>query len=296
MVLSRGAEEGNNPLLVHEVKTVNTNYAVVIIGRNEEQGVNKSVKSILNQSLKPEKIIFVNDGSTDKTRQIVESFKDVDVIDFGEEHESWVGSANLSKVINKGIFEIKNENINYIIIMGGDTVLPINYAEYILTQMTKHPEIVIASGRVDNEYCHVPRGSARVTNLKYWKKVGLGYKTRIGYEGYHVLKADSLGLAHKVFDINTVSTRRAGSNYSYEHWHNTGKAYKALGYAGLYVVGKAMLLASRKNIHAGFALLMGYHDNSDDFYEKEVRDYVRKQQMKLIKYKQKELLYRIFRR
>lgn len=110
MVLSLGAEDSDNPLLVYEVKTVNTNYAVVIIGRNEEQGVDKSLKSILNQSLKPEKIIFVNDGSTDKTRQIVESFKDVDVIDFGEEHESWVGSANLSKVINKGIFEIKNEN------------------------------------------------------------------------------------------------------------------------------------------------------------------------------------------
>lgn len=53
--------------------------------------------------------------------------------------------------------------------MGGDTILPINYAEYILTQMTKHPEIVIASGMVNNEFCHVPRGSARVTNLKSLK-------------------------------------------------------------------------------------------------------------------------------
>lgn len=46
--------------------------SVVIPARNEEDVIERSVRSLLNQTVKPYEIIVVNDGSTDATREIVE--------------------------------------------------------------------------------------------------------------------------------------------------------------------------------------------------------------------------------
>ena len=46
--------------------------SVVIPARNEEDVIERSVRSLLNQTAKPYEIIVVNDGSTDATRGIVE--------------------------------------------------------------------------------------------------------------------------------------------------------------------------------------------------------------------------------
>ena len=66
------------------VKTIN--LGVVVFARNEEKGISKCLLSILRQTIKPAKICFVNDGSTDKTREIAKCYKDVEVMDFPEKH------------------------------------------------------------------------------------------------------------------------------------------------------------------------------------------------------------------
>jgi len=283
--------------ILDEVKVKSTKYGVVAIGRNEELGVGKCLQSVLDQTIKPEKIIFVNDGSVDNTKKIAESIPGIEVVEFGEEHETWVDSENLSRIVNKGILKIGEiEGVDFIITMGGDTILPKNYAEVIISKMLKHPEIVVASGKVNGEFSHIPRGTARVTNLKYWKMIGLGYKTKIGFEGYHVIKAASMGLGHRVFDIEITSSKKTGAKYSAIHWYNEGKSCKALGYSTMYVIGRSIMMALRKDVHGGFDLLMGFFENNYDFYENEVREYVRKTQNHLILHKPKEILKRILRR
>lgn len=265
-----------------KTQTIDARYGVVAIGRNEEQGVLNCLKSIQTQSLKAGKIIFVNDGSTDKTKEIAQSINGIDVVDFGEDHESWVDSENLAKVVNKGILEIgMDRSFNFIITMGGDTILPPNYAEEIISKMIKHPEVVVAGGIVNGEYSHVPRGTARVTNLDYWRKIGLGYRVQVGFEGYHLYKAGSMGLSYRVFPINTTSPRPTGQNYSSKHWYREGYACKALGYYFPYMVGKSLILA-KKSPKASFKFIQGYFANRSDLYEPEVRKYVKGVQKNLI--------------
>lgn len=278
--------------LIQEIKekSISTDYGVVAIGRNEELGIKNCLQSVINQSLKPKKIIFVNDGSTDKTKEIASSFKEVEVLEFTEQHETWVDSENLSKIVNVGIEKIGSiENLNFIITMGGDTILPNNYAEIIIGKMVKHPEIVVAGGKVNNERTHIPRGTARITNLHYWKEIGLGYKTKIGYEGYHVFKAASMGLSHKVFDDVEIKSGTTGAKYTNQHWFNEGIAAKALGYTKTYLLGRAFLLFIRGKRRGAFSLINGYNDNNSLFYEKELRDYIAKNQSLLIKQRIKDL-------
>jgi len=47
-------------------------FVIISPVRNEEDFVEKTIESVLNQSVKPDEWIIVNDGSTDLTREIIE--------------------------------------------------------------------------------------------------------------------------------------------------------------------------------------------------------------------------------
>jgi cellulose synthase/poly-beta-1,6-N-acetylglucosamine synthase-like glycosyltransferase len=48
--------------------------SVLIPAYNEEKGIEKTIRSCLNQTRKPDEIIVVNDGSTDKTLEILKKY------------------------------------------------------------------------------------------------------------------------------------------------------------------------------------------------------------------------------
>lgn len=48
--------------------------SVIIVAYNEEKNIEDCLKSILNQTIKPDEIVVVDDGSTDKTYDIVSRF------------------------------------------------------------------------------------------------------------------------------------------------------------------------------------------------------------------------------
>ena len=70
--------------------------AVVIVARNEEKYIKKTLIHLLRQTIKPTKIVLVNDGSTDKTRTIVSQFTEIDIVDC-KPHESFVTKKTISR-------------------------------------------------------------------------------------------------------------------------------------------------------------------------------------------------------
>ncbi len=63
--------------------------AVVLNARNEEDVIYETLKHILNQKLSPYRIIVINDGSTDKTGEIVAKFSNVEIINREKHTESF---------------------------------------------------------------------------------------------------------------------------------------------------------------------------------------------------------------
>ena len=59
----------------------NPKVGIVIPAYNEEKFIGLTLKHLLNQVLKPSKVIVVNDGSTDKTKEIVSAFSNIEIID-----------------------------------------------------------------------------------------------------------------------------------------------------------------------------------------------------------------------
>ena len=68
--------------------------SVIIPARNEEAGLGACLASIVNQEGISFEIIVVDDGSTDRTRNIAESFPRVKSVEPGPLPEGWIGKNN----------------------------------------------------------------------------------------------------------------------------------------------------------------------------------------------------------
>ena len=50
------------------------NFYIIIPAHNEEKNIAQTLQSIVNQKLKPKKLVVVNDNSSDNTRQIINDY------------------------------------------------------------------------------------------------------------------------------------------------------------------------------------------------------------------------------
>ncbi len=255
------------------------NYAVLVIARNEEKIIIPTLQSIINQSLKPVQIIVINDGSTDGTQdKIKHRFpNDVTVIDYPFTHESYLNDPKLSRVLNYGMNELTDSDLDYLLLMGADQVLPVHYSQTLINKMEKDPTLAITSGTIHGEYNTLPRGSGRMYRNSFLKLIGYCFKENYGNEDYHLFKA--MQLKFKVFADNSLLTtaRKTGKNYGTNKNINRGRSYRALGYSKLYLTLKIMLKESRESARE---ILQGYDDDFVKLYEPELRSFVSSWQKK----------------
>ncbi len=270
--------------------------AVVIIAKNEEQFIGKTIESLISQELKPHRIILVNDGSTDKTEQIASNYKEVEIINRQNQNQSFQAKKELANTINEGLSKLKNdEECEFVIKLDADIFLSKNYLSEIIKRMKLDPKIAVSSGIVENEYSVIPRGAGRVVRLDFWKKIGLKYPVNYGFEGYLLNKARVMGYTIKVYaDLVMYTSRKTGSEYNPKLYYYYGIGMKALGYTIAFVLARTANLVIRKPKGA-YYMLKGFFSNYDQLYEKEVRDYVKKAQHEKIKSLRLSDFKRLFR-
>ena len=257
---------------------------VVIIARNEENYLPKTLTSLLKQDLEPYRIIVVDDGSTDKTREFALKFDKVEVVSLKNKKTNLQAKKELSNTFNAGFEKLdEDNNWNYVLILGADTVLPNNYFSEIVKIMKEDSKIAISAGIIKGEFSKVPRGSGRVVKREFFEKVGLRYPVNYGFEGYLLLKAQSLGYKIKVQpNLKMETTRETFSSLNPKKYYFYGLGKKSLGYTFPYVIFEFFSLFRKKPL-AAFHLLNGYFSDYDQLYEPELRNFVKESQNKKIK-------------
>jgi len=257
---------------------MSTKVAVVIIAKNEEEFIGKTIESLLSQELKPHRIILVNDGSTDKTEEIASGYK-VEIVNRKNQNQFLQAKKELADTINDGLAKLENDNeCEFVIKLDADIFLPVNYISEITKRMKSDPKIAVSSGIIENEYSVVPRGAGRVVRLDFWKKIGLKYPVNYGFEEYLLSKARMMGYATNVFsDLVMKTGRKTGSKFNPKSYYYYGLGFKALGYSFPYMIVKVLLFVKRKPKGACH-MMKGYFSDYDDLYEPELREYVRKTQ------------------
>ena len=179
--------------------------SIIIPVYNEQGFIKKSIESIINQTTKPQKVIYVNDSSTDETRNIIKEFSEkhewIDLIDHESNQEHEPGS----KIVKAFNFGLKNLNISYDIIckFDADIIIPNNYVERLVNIFSNNNNVGIAGG---NLYIfkrgkwlyekiaaksHV-RGPIKAYRRKCFEEIN-GLKSSIGWDTLDVLLAQKKG-------------------------------------------------------------------------------------------------------
>lgn len=267
--------------------------ATIIPARNEEKFIGETLTALLKQDIDDNYIIVVNDGSEDKTKEVVDSFPNIELVNIENRGFDAHGTPILARVINQGLEKLVQEiSYDYIMILGSDHVLPSNYIRKIINHMDHNSDIAICSGQIKDEKSKVPRGSGRIVRSDFWKSIGLQYPLKFGFETYLLIKAQQLGYRIEVLnDLISVTNRPTRKSYKKETYLSYGKSLRALGYVQLYSLGRIGLI-SLKNPKGAVYMLQGYTSSDIEFYEEDFRSFLRYIQYGRLKQYIKSFLFR----
>jgi glycosyltransferase involved in cell wall biosynthesis len=275
------------------MKNVKSRVATIIPARNEEQFIGETLTALLNQDIDDNYIIVVNDGSEDKTKEVVDSFPYIELINIENRGFDAQGTPILARVINQGLEKLVPEvSYDYIMILGSDHILPSNYIRKIVDHMDHNRDIAICSGQIKGEKSKVPRGSGRIVRSDFWKSIGLQYPLKFGFETYLLIKAQQLGYRIDVLnDLISLTSRPTRKSYKKETYISYGKSLRALGYIQLYSAARIGLI-SLKNPKGAFYMLQGYTSSDIEFYEEDFRSFLRYIQYGRLKQHIKSFLFK----
>lgn len=125
-------------------------FLIVIPAHNEENLILSCLESIAMQSFQNFDCVIVNDGSTDKTREVVESFivgrRKFSLKNLSSSiHEP---GAKVVKTFNKGLEGIDLKKYDVICKFDADIIFPDNYLENINKVYRENPKAGMVSGMV----------------------------------------------------------------------------------------------------------------------------------------------------
>ena len=235
------------------------NYYIVIPTYNEEKFIALTLQSIVEQTVLPSKVVVVNDGSTDKTVEIVNSF--VEKYSFIAEVNKSSDAIHLpgSKVIQafqKGL-ETLDDNYDIMVKIDADLIFPSNYFETIIQHFQSDERIGMVGG-----FCYIEkngdwilenltdkdhiRGALKAYRKEAFKEIG-GLKPAMGWDtvdellckfyNWKVVTDESLHVKH---------LKPTGASYNKAARYKQGEAFYSLGY-GFFITAIASLkLALRK--------------------------------------------------
>ena len=126
-------------------------FLIIIPAHNEEENILLCLESLENQTFQGFKCVIVNDGSTDKTQEIVERFIQIQNTKYQilnltqSEHQP---GAKVVRTFNKGLETENLENFDVVCKFDADIIFPENYLEKINEVYEKNPKAGMVSGLV----------------------------------------------------------------------------------------------------------------------------------------------------
>lgn len=123
-------------------------YALITPARNEEAFIEKTLDSVVHQTIRPVRWVIVNDGSTDRTGDIVTEYAAqhdfIQLITVSGDSQRNFGSK--SKAIQHAYEQIQHLNFDYIGNLDADISFDPEYYPHILRKMEQNPKLGIAGG------------------------------------------------------------------------------------------------------------------------------------------------------
>lgn len=228
-------------------------YYIIIPTYNEEKFISLTLQSIVEQTILPSKVVVVNDGSIDKTEEIIKSFTSnysfISLVTKTSEAIHLPGS-KVVQAFQKGL-ETVDDNYDFIVKADADLIFPSNYFETICKHFQSDAKIGMVGGfafiEKNGEWIlenltdkdHI-RGAFKAYRKETFKQIG-GLKPAMGWDSvdellckfynWKVVTDESLQVKH---------LKPTGANYNKVARYKQGEAFYSLGY-GFWITTIASL-------------------------------------------------------
>ena len=271
-------------------------YFAVVTCRNSQETIRRALFSIKKQTINPERVIVINDGSTDKTKDILDDMKkdwpSLHVIsnpDLGFDISRVVKNWNAAIRLNRNSDLQKTD---YHMIATDDTIYPPDYAKKIISYMDANPSVAIDSGNYSKYRSVMPHGAGRfIRNSFFDTSVWHGYyPEQMGYESAILYEASHRGYTYRVIgDAIFEHIRPLGETHKF---YEFGASMRTLGYLPLFAAARFFkyFVTGEVTGRLGAIYMLYYYltytpksVGYDRMYEKNIRQYIRENQVQRLK-------------
>jgi biofilm PGA synthesis N-glycosyltransferase PgaC len=295
-----------------------TEYVIISPIRNEERHIEKTLESVVSQTTKPKKWLIVDDGSTDRTADIIKRFikhasryndghNFIELIKRLQQADEVATLDRIAKAAPprtfnfglKHLYEtIDGFDYDFIVKLDGDLSFDPDYFKRLIENFRFNPRLGIASGissfpqgdkfwtpSVPGE--HV-LGCSKMYRKECFADIG-GLVEVLGWDTIDEIKAQMLGWQTRHFkDVPLIHWRMMGSRTGFVRGkirHGFTNYY--LGYHPLYMLARVLRRTTDRpygisGVLLGMGYLKGWLTKADRFPDENFRRYLRDTQLKQV--------------
>jgi len=276
-----------------------TKYVIVTPVRDEEEHLEMTIESVKAQTLRPAEWVIVDDGSTDRTGEI---------IDRHAAQSSWIHALHRTnrgfRKSGGGVVETFYDGYNslacadweFLVKLDGDLSFAPDYFEKCFEYFTAKPHLGIGGGEIYHEFnsqlkleshpkFHV-RGATKIYRKACWEALG-GLWRGPGWDTIDEVKANKIGWATESFgDLRLVHHRLTGTaDGLLRDRVKYGLVCFTCGYHPLFVLARCAYRITRKPYVVGsmamlFGFVKGYVTDAPRVDDRPLIRFVRTQQLR----------------
>lgn len=246
---------------------------IVIPAHNEAEFIGATLRSLVNQTYLPKKIVVVDDQSNDATSTIVSEFSAkysfISLVSITSTTEAHLPGSKVIRAFNEG-FKTLDDEYDIISKFDADLIFPDNYLEKIVHHFKVSEEIGMVGG-----FCSIEKDGnwvlENLTNkdhirgaLKAYRKACFndigGLKPAMGWDTVDELLAQFYGWKIKTEpSLSVKHLKPTGTSYNKASKYKQGEAFYTLRYGFLItLIASAKLAYRKKNSSLFLDYMAGY--------------------------------------
>ena len=249
-------------------------FIIISPVKDEARYIETTIRAVVRQTVRPEKWIIVDDGSSDGTPEILEKYTAeyewIQVLRLESSRARRPGAAVI-RAFAAGLKLATIESVEFVVKLDCDVDLPPSYFEHLISKFAADPALGISSGiyleenqgewqPVDMPYYHAA-GACKVIRSECFRQIR-GFVESRGWDTVDEIRAQVLGWQTKHFpDLQFHHLKREGSGIgsiatSVMH----GEVYYLTGGGIVFFLFKALhrMISDEPFLISGLALLWGY--------------------------------------
>ena len=276
-------------------------YVVITPVRDEGPYIEKTILSMLAQTILPVEWVIVNDGSTDDTGKIINRYA---------HRYSWIktlqrenrgfrkSGGGVVEAFYVGYNALESDKWEFIVKFDGDLSFEPDYFERSFERFAHEPQLGIGGGGVyhlrngcikleKTPTFHV-RGATKIYRRDCWMALG-GLLPSPGWDTLDEVKANMLGWKTRCFnDLKLIHHKETGSaDGKWGAWVKNGRGSYISGYHPLFMIFRCLKRSFKKPVLIGglgilYGFISGYFEKIPQVDDKPLISYLRRQQMNRI--------------